>query len=140
MVGGFGQVRHLSKSSCRLLIAYRCLPYLEGLVPDDLEPFESASANYGREGDDGFTILDGSSHKILGTVLLGSKDSVNGGIFVSRNKLREVLARYLTIQHNKRFSCYEEDSNGVTVGFKDGSTARGTILVGADGASSAVRS
>lgn len=46
----------------------------------------------------------------------------------------------LPVETNKRFSHYFEDDSGVTAHFTDGSYVRGSILVGADGASSVVRS
>lgn len=45
----------------------------------------------------------------------------------------------LNVQTGKRFASYEEDSGGITVTFSDGTSARGSLLVGADGANSAVR-
>lgn len=122
------------------MIPNRCLPDLEGLLPDDLEPFEAASANYNRERDDGFTIVDGQSNEILGTTSLSSKPGTSYGMFVSRNRLRGILTKHLDIHYNKQFLEYEVNQDGVTVRFKDGSTATGTILVGADGANSSVRS
>lgn len=122
------------------MIPHRCLPYLEGLLPDDIEPFEAASANYGRGRDDGFTIVDGQSHEILGITSLSHNPGTSYGMFVSRNRLRRILSKHLNIRYNKQFLEYEANEDGVTVRFKDGSTAKGTILVGADGASSSVRS
>ena len=84
--------------------------------------------------------MDGQSHEILGTTVLSSLAGTNYGMFVSRNRLRGILSKHLDIQYNKQFLEYEANQDGVTILFKDGSTAKGTILVGSDGASSAVRS
>ena len=84
--------------------------------------------------------MDGQGHEILGTTLLSSKAGKDYGMFVSRNRLRGILSNHLNIRYNKEFLEYEADQDGVTVHFKDGSTAKGTILVGSDGASSSVRS
>ena len=58
---------------------------------------------------------------------------------VSRERLRDYLWRDLPVQTGQHFTHYVEDDNGVTAYFADGSSARGSILVGADGAHSHVR-
>ena len=132
-------------TSCRCICQtipaniFRCIPYLHGLLPDDIEAFNAASPNIGPITKDGFAIMDGTSHQILGTAL-PKADIVNGqSLWVSRNKLRNVLGKHVNVQYGKRFLRYEED-DGVAVYFKDGSKAQGSVLIGADGASSAVRS
>ena len=42
----------------------------------------------------------------------------------------------ISIQWGKRVKRIEHDNDGVTVGFEDGGSARGDILVGADGINS----
>lgn len=56
-----------------------------------------------------------------------------------RERLREFLWQDLPVQCDKRFTHYIEDSDGVRARFADGTTARGSILVGAEGAHSHVR-
>ncbi|KAK3388771.1 hypothetical protein B0T20DRAFT_102352 [Sordaria brevicollis] len=58
-----------------------------------------------------------------------------------RLRLRQVLSAGLDIQWGKKATKIEEspDNEKVTVWFEDGTTAHGTILVGADGTFSAVR-
>jgi 2-polyprenyl-6-methoxyphenol hydroxylase-like FAD-dependent oxidoreductase len=61
---------------------------------------------------------------------------------VSRIALRKILLEGLenVVEFDKTFVAYELTADGrVTVRFKDGSTATGDIVVGADGASSPVR-
>lgn len=61
---------------------------------------------------------------------------------IDRSALRDVLIKRLdenSISYDKVFERYEETSEGVVAHFADGSTARGTLLVGADGKSSRVR-
>ena len=50
-----------------------------------------------------------------------------------RGKLRVWLETSLSIHWGKRFRRYKEDADGVTAFFDDGTSSRGTILVGADG-------
>jgi 2-polyprenyl-6-methoxyphenol hydroxylase-like FAD-dependent oxidoreductase len=58
-----------------------------------------------------------------------------------RSKLRDLLAQNLDIRYNKRLSniTYAEDGKSVTAQFEDGTTATGSMLVGADGARSTTR-
>ncbi|KAH8768347.1 hypothetical protein F5883DRAFT_644132 [Diaporthe sp. PMI_573] len=57
----------------------------------------------------------------------------------SRVHLREFLWRNLHVSTGQSFSDYTEDSTGVTAYFKDGTSARGGLLVGADSVHSNVR-
>jgi hypothetical protein len=50
-----------------------------------------------------------------------------------RAKLRRWLMTDIEITWNKQFARYEEDNDGVTAFFEDGSSVKGDILVGADG-------
>lgn len=61
---------------------------------------------------------------------------------VHRLALRQILASRLgdRLHRGAGVSSYEEDGDGVTVTLSDGRTARGDLLVGADGIRSAVRS
>jgi 2-polyprenyl-6-methoxyphenol hydroxylase-like FAD-dependent oxidoreductase len=58
-----------------------------------------------------------------------------------RSKLRDLLSQGLDIQYNKRLSniSYAKDGNSVTAHFGDGTSATGSMLVGADGARSMTR-
>lgn len=58
-----------------------------------------------------------------------------------RSKLREMLSEDVNVVYKKRFTgaTFEEDNCFVTAQFDDGTSARGRLLVGADGAHSAVR-
>jgi 2-polyprenyl-6-methoxyphenol hydroxylase-like FAD-dependent oxidoreductase len=49
------------------------------------------------------------------------------------------LSHDLPVSAGREFVRYEEDKDGVTAYFKDGSSARGALLVGGDGAHSHVR-
>ena len=60
---------------------------------------------------------------------------------VNRATLRQILLTGLddALHFNARLSRYESDEDGVTAYFADGTSARGNILVGADGITSSVR-
>ena len=61
------------------------------------------------------------------------------GVFVDRAHLRRALLEGVDVKWNKKFARYDERADGVHVQFADGSTERVDVLVGADGANSAVR-
>lgn len=60
---------------------------------------------------------------------------------VNRATLRQILLTGLEdmIRFGKKLAHYESDEKGITVTFEDGTTAKGDLLVGADGIRSAVR-
>ncbi|KAK3690399.1 hypothetical protein B0T22DRAFT_463515 [Podospora appendiculata] len=57
----------------------------------------------------------------------------------SRPRLREILLTNLKIQWGKQAERVEERDDGVSVFFVDGSSASGTVLIGADGVFSGIR-
>ncbi|MFI1920096.1 FAD-dependent oxidoreductase [Nocardia sp. NPDC020380] len=62
------------------------------------------------------------------------------GVNVNRMTLRHTLLSGLDgVYFGKRLTRYESDAHGVTAYFADGTTARGRVLVGADGVNSPVR-
>ena len=119
---------------------HRCLEPFYKLLPSDLNDLSSASPNFGLQKTDNFTVVDGLSHKVLGTTSAKFVGEARLSIFVSRNKFRQLLSRNLKINYGKQFLSYEEDHEGVTALFGDGTVARGDILLGADGSNSSVRS
>ena len=56
-----------------------------------------------------------------------------------RYRLRNWLSTNLPIQWSKRVQRVEQDDQGVTAYFEDGTSAKGDILVGADGIKSVGR-
>ena len=64
----------------------------------------------------------------------------NGLLRANRKRLREWLRTNIDVQYNKQVVGLEEDEGGVTVRFKDGTEARGSMAVGADGTRSVGRS
>lgn len=59
---------------------------------------------------------------------------------VDRGSLRQVLSEELPLEFGKAFESYDVTSNGIDVHFHDGTIAEGSLLVGADGVRSQVRS
>ncbi|KAN0123025.1 FAD/NAD(P)-binding domain containing protein [Hyaloscypha variabilis] len=60
-------------------------------------------------------------------------------IRVSRRKMRALCAEGIDIQYGKKVVSLEPSESGIAVKFADGTTAAGSICIGADGAQSAVR-
>ncbi|MGL4285648.1 MAG: FAD-dependent oxidoreductase [Phreatobacter sp.] len=65
-------------------------------------------------------------------------------VMLARSTLQELLhdtaiASGVRIEHGKRLIGFEEDAEGITARFEDGTSARGDLLVGADGLHSRVR-
>ena len=68
-------------------------------------------------------------------------DGVIKDYSVSRMTLRQVLLTGLDdiVAFDKKFDRYEDHGDAVTAFFEDGSSATGTVLIGADGANSRIR-
>jgi 2-polyprenyl-6-methoxyphenol hydroxylase-like FAD-dependent oxidoreductase len=58
---------------------------------------------------------------------------------IYRQALRRALLTNIDIQWNKRFASYKILDDGIEAYFEDGTSARGTILIGCDGSKSLVR-
>ncbi|KAK8039631.1 hypothetical protein PG993_008042 [Apiospora rasikravindrae] len=71
---------------------------------------------------------------------LGYRDNGAGHwVRANRTRLRDWLSTNINVQFNKQAVRFEENDDGVTVYFKDGSKATGDILVGAEGVQSPTR-
>jgi 2-polyprenyl-6-methoxyphenol hydroxylase-like FAD-dependent oxidoreductase len=62
-----------------------------------------------------------------------------GAITVSRGRLRRLLAEGLDVRWNQRLVGFRDERDGVVAELADGTTVRGDLLVGCDGAGSDVR-
>lgn len=84
------------------------------------------------------------SGKVLQATPMGFlKEACGAGVVaIHRARLHEVLAGALErtpVHFGKQCSGFEQDDTGVSVHFADGTSERGTLLVGADGLHSVVR-
>jgi 2-polyprenyl-6-methoxyphenol hydroxylase-like FAD-dependent oxidoreductase len=110
------------------------------LLPPSIGDIYSTSVNANIGVLDGAAILDavtGTKINQVGGVPKGQPGHI---LRCRRGNLHHFLQQNLPITTGKQFNNYTEDVQGVTAHFTDGTTARGSILVGTDGASSRVRS
>ena len=118
---------------------------LRAVLPDDLFELylETSRTTYRRQEsivlDDQLRELSSQPH--LGPANNGERDGGRPHTGVHRRTLRQILSTRLgdAFQAGAAVVGYAEDADGVTVTLVDGSTARGDVLVGADGIRSAVR-
>lgn len=107
--------------------------------PENYELFVATSARAPRN----FTMYTERFAEVLCLEIEGeAADAMDGEKNVIRKTLRRVLLKGLEdrVHFGKRFVGYIENSDGtVTAHFADGSHASGDVLIGADGAGSAVR-
>ncbi|KAK3676061.1 hypothetical protein LTR78_004253 [Recurvomyces mirabilis] len=114
-----------------------CLADLQALLPTDLTPIKQTSPNYPQGKKDSYAFLNGLTGDVLGHVTAG--DGGRDFISCDRDLLRKILSKNLSVQYRKRLHHFEQTPSGVELHFTDNSTATGSLLVGADGARSAVR-
>lgn len=114
---------------------------LRRVLPDDLYELylQTSRANYERHES---IVLDDQLRELSSTPHLGPPnegDRPHTG--VHRRTLRQILAGRLgdRLRTGAAAVSYAEDADGVTVTLSDGTTARGDVLVAADGIRSAVR-
>lgn len=86
-------------------------------------------------------MIDASTGELVATMGGVPRGQPGYVLRASRVHFREFLWKNLEVSTGKNFTHYTEDEagGGVTAHFKDGSSARGAILVGADGVHSKVR-
>ena len=99
-----------------------------------MENLEAASPNYGSGKADSIAFINPQTHELQGVVGLEVQ-----AVLVNRKSLRQVLMKNVVVHYNSRLIRYESAQDGVTAYFKDGTSAHGSILIGADGANSLVR-
>lgn len=91
-------------------------------------------------GDESNATYSLSFARILNQYLVKLVEFKATGIkLIYREDLRRALLTNINVQWNKRFTSYTICDNGVEAYFEDGTSVRGTILIGCDGAKSLVR-
>ncbi|ETS75732.1 hypothetical protein PFICI_12676 [Pestalotiopsis fici W106-1] len=111
------------------------LDELKGLLPNDLPPVEVTSNILPLNLVPEFAFYPQDASRKLGV-----RDEGNGEIIrANRRRLREWLSTNIPVQYDKKAKTLEEKKDSVTVQFQDGTSATGSILVGADGSRSIVR-
>ncbi|MFG1866558.1 FAD-dependent oxidoreductase [Micromonospora arborensis] len=125
----------------RLHIDARAALALEKCLPPRL--FRLFLATAGRPGST-MTVLSGQLRVLYETPTGPSGDPDDPATLstsVDRRTLREILAAGLEqrVHYGHELAGYEQDPDGVTLRFADGTTTRADVLVGADGVGSAVR-
>ncbi|MCJ1245622.1 hypothetical protein MMC30_002826 [Trapelia coarctata] len=112
---------------------------LLSFTPDDLPPIETCSVSKQLGLLSRAVFYDAYTGRVF--LEMGGRKPNEDGYFVrvNRAEFRGWLSEHIDINWNKRFSHYEETDSGVTAYFHDGTSAAGSILVGADGINSPVR-
>ncbi|PVI00804.1 FAD/NAD(P)-binding domain-containing protein [Periconia macrospinosa] len=115
---------------------------LAELLPEDMVMgLKSTSVHFGTDVPNEIAFTDAITGEVTAKIG-GSESAVPSPVMtVNRYEVRGYLWNYdnLPITSNKQFSHYEEDDSGVTAYFTDGTSARGSLLIGADGLHSPVR-
>lgn len=104
-------------------------------VPDDMPPLGHTSITHVL-GLHASTHFYDKTGKLLRAMSSDDPSQKNYHLRAERAKLRNWLCHNLNIEYGKHFQHFEEHETGVTAIFTDGTSAAGTILVGADGTSS----
>ena len=113
-------------------------PALKSLMPDEwLDRVQSLQVDPHvptKEQDD-LIWLRGDTGETMATFTFGPFYRLR------RSKLRDLLSQHIDVQHGKHLEgvTYADDEQSVTAHFTDGSSATGSLLVGADGARSTTR-
>ena len=114
---------------------------LRRVLPDDLFELylETSRQSYERPES---IVLDSQLHELSSRPHMGPPNTgPRPHTGVHRKTLRQILSGRLgeRLHTGSPVASYAEDADGVTVTLADGTTARGDVLVGADGIRSAVR-
>lgn len=125
-----------ANSVSSLILVSRILENLLSSTPDDLPPIENCSVSKQLGLLSRAVFYDAYTCRKL--LEFGGREPKEDGYYirVNRAEFRGWLSKHIHINWNKRFSHYEEIDSGVTAYFHDGTSAAGSIWVGADGINS----
>lgn len=112
--------------------------YLSKCLPEDImEDIRSIESDPGLhmtpEQEKSFPFVNGKTGEIIVQVPGESTRRA------SRAKVRRLLSRGMDVRYRKRLKKIDNDGKDITVYFEDGTSTKGNLLVGCDGAKSAVR-
>ncbi|KAF2159828.1 hypothetical protein M409DRAFT_29638 [Zasmidium cellare ATCC 36951] len=118
----------------------KCLQSLYPLLPPDIQDPAQASPNYHSSKPDGFWVVNAVTHESLGVTENAPRGHPDNMIHANRDHFRKIFMQNVKVQFGKTFQKYEESGDGsLDVFFTDGTSTKGTVLVGSDGSSSKVR-
>jgi 2-polyprenyl-6-methoxyphenol hydroxylase-like FAD-dependent oxidoreductase len=112
---------------------------LEEFLPHNIaKDLRSNSVNHNTGDNDELAFVNAVTGESVGMV--GGVPWGQPGAFIraGREAFRSFLWQGFQVRANRQFTHYKTDNAGVTAHFADGSTARGKLLVGADGLHSRV--
>ncbi|OCK81540.1 FAD/NAD(P)-binding domain-containing protein [Lepidopterella palustris CBS 459.81] len=113
-------------------------PFLLELLPEEwadrltkcqVDPFIDCE----KTGNDEIVIYNGATKEGEFTFPIPGAKEIN------MKKLRMMCAESIDVQYDKRLTHLEYDEDGAIVHFQDGTSVRGTVVVGVDGANSQMR-
>ncbi|KAF8586489.1 FAD/NAD(P)-binding domain-containing protein [Ramaria rubella] len=112
------------------------LPVLQQILPESIfAKLDSVAVDPLLEKDAGnFLVLDARNLDIICKIPPNERR-----VRANRGKLRDLLLQDLNVEFGKDLSSYDTSFGYVMASFTDGTTAKGTLLVGCDGSKSTVR-
>ncbi|OGM39338.1 hypothetical protein ABOM_012040 [Aspergillus bombycis] len=135
----YPEQKYIERSGQWTMALHWSIPHIEACLPSQyFAQLKSAETNIFEEHDpdvaENIPILNGSTGELLATVLMPSPRRI------VRGKLRDLFRQGIDVHFGQALTGLHVGPDGVTARFNNGeTTAKGTVLIGADGARSAVR-
>lgn len=105
-------------------------------TPDDMPPFDTVSIGHDAGIDAEFAYYDATTGEVQSRFSHSAEKPL---LRSDRGRVRKWLMHNLEIRWGKQLERYESTDQGVQAYFTDGTSAEGSILVGADGVNSVGR-